>query len=123
MKSVLVGLSLCVLGFGIVGVSEAQTIPIGTNCTISWDANIEGDLAGYRVYGTQGGVTKTVDVAKPIVTTTCAALGTQSGGGLTIQVDAVDTVGNRSAKSGSVIANQDITGPAIPSGLTVTPNP
>jgi hypothetical protein len=120
MKKVLLAIALVC---GIVGVAEAQTVNVGTNCTITWNANIENDLAGYRVYGLQGGVTKTVDIAKPTVTTTCAALGTQAGGALTIQVDAVDLVGNRSPKSASVIANQDIAAPTQPSGLSVTPNP
>jgi len=108
---------------GMSSMTEAQTVSIGANCTITWSANIENDLAGYRVYGTQGVVTKTVDIVKPTAATTCAALGTQAGGALTIQVDAVDLVGNRSPKSAPVIANQDIVGPSQPTGLSVTSNP
>jgi hypothetical protein len=108
---------------GMAGMVQAQTVSIGANCTITWSANIENDLAGYRVYGTQGVVTKTVDIVKPTAATTCAALGTQAGGALTIQVDAVDLVGNRSPKSAPVIANQDIVGPSQPTGLSVTSNP
>ncbi len=105
------------------GVAEAQVLTVGANCTIKWTGNSEADLAGYRVYGTQGGITKTLDVVAPIATTTCAALGTQAGGTLSVQVDAVDFSGNRSARSVAVTVNQDIAGPAQPSGLTVTPNP
>lgn len=108
---------------GMIGMAEAQVQTVGANCAIRWTGNSEADLAGYRVYGTQGGVTKTLDVVSPVVTTTCAALGTQAGGTLSVQIDAVDLSGNRSAQSVAVTVNQDIAGPAQPSGLSVTPNP
>ena len=120
MKKLLLSVLLVL---GIVGMAEAQVSTVGANCTIRWTANTESDLAGYRVYGTQGGITNTLDVVSPVVTTTCAALGTQAGGPLSVQVDAVDLSGNRSVRSAAVTVNQDIAGPAQPSGLSVTPNP
>lgn len=125
MKKIMLAIAALVVVCGMAGMVEAQTVSIGTNCTISWTANTEADLAGYRVYGTQGGVTKTVDVAKPGTSTTCAALGTQAGGVLAVQIDASDLVGNRSVKSPAspVQATQDIAAPAQPVGLSVVPNP
>jgi hypothetical protein len=124
VKKILLAIAMLVSVCGMVGMAEAQ-VAIGTNCTISWNANTEPDLAGYRVYGTQGGVTKTLDVTKPVVSTTCVALGIGAGGPLAIQVDAVDLVGNRSVKSPAspVQAIQDIAGPGQPTGVSVVPNP
>ena len=121
MKKILLSIVVLVVVCGMAGMVEAQVV--GANCTISWNANTEVDLGGYRVYGTQGTLTKTIDVLKPIVSTTCGALGVQAGGALVVQVDAVDVVGNRSPKSVSVTVTQDIVAPLQPSGITVTPNP
>lgn len=114
---------------GSAGVAQAQSSQIvGANCLVVWNANQEPDLASYRVYGTltpAGGtaVSKTVDVLKPGTSTTCAALGLQTGGILSVQLDAVDQVGNRSAKTVPVVVTQDVQGPTQPTGLTVTPSP
>ena len=114
--------------------ANAQAVTVGPNCTIAWAANTEPDLAKYTVSGTlvplAGGVglTKTLDVPKPPITaatvsTTCAALGLQTGGTLSVQVEAVDLLNNRSVKSVLVTAVQDISAPAQPTGVTITPNP
>jgi hypothetical protein len=47
----------------------------------------------------------------------------QAGGVLSVDVDAVDLVGNRSVKAGPVVVTQDVSAPTQPSGLAVTPNP
>lgn len=113
----------------------AQVANVGANCGIRWTANAEIDLLSYRVYGTLTAaavgsvpVSKTIDVPKPTVVaptvaTTCAALGLTTGGTLSVQVDAVDTLGNRSPRSVAVSAIQDIVGPLQPTGLIITPNP
>lgn len=123
MKNIVLGFMLLCGMVGMNGIAEAQVVTIGSNCTIKWTASPDADVAGYRVYGVQGAVSKTLDVTAPTVATTCAALGTQAGGTLSVQVDAVDLVGNRSTRSAAVTVNQDIVGPAQPNGLSVTPNP
>jgi len=108
--------------------ANAQAVTVGANCTIAWAANTEADLATYRVYGTLTSVigvpiSKTLDAPKTATSTTCLALGLQSGGTLSVQVDAVDALGNRSPKSIVVTAVQDATGPTQPTGVTITPSP
>lgn len=111
----------------------AQGATVGANCAIAWPANTETDLASYRLYGTLQPavgtvIAKTLDIPKPVVaaptvSTTCAAIGLQTGGTLSFQLDAVDTLGNRSAKSLASVNTQDVSPPAQPGAITVTPNP
>lgn len=113
--------------------AQAQGATVGANCAISWPSNTETDLASYRLYGTLQPavgtlIAKTLDIVKPLVvaptvSTTCAALGLQTGGTLTLQVDAVDTLGNRSAKNAASVHTQDVSPPAQPGAITVTPSP
>lgn len=119
-------LVLCLLALSLP--ANAQAVTVGANCTIAWVANAEVDLATYRVYGTLtpavgAAISKTLDIAKASTSTTCLALGLQTGGTLSVQVDAVDAVGNRSPKSVVVTAVQDAAGPTQPSGVTITPSP
>lgn len=112
---------------------QAQGATVGANCAISWPANTEPDLASYRLYGSLQPaigllIARTLDLPKsltpsPTVSTTCAALGLQTGGTLTLQVDAVDTLGNRSLKSVASVHTQDVSPPAQPGLITVTPSP
>jgi len=118
---------LAALSLSVPGLAQTTAV-VGANCLIVWNANTESDLASYRVYGTltlAGGtaIQKTLDVLKPAVSTTCAALGLQSGGILSVQLDAVDQLGNRSAKSVPVIVTQDVSAPAQPTGVTISANP
>jgi hypothetical protein len=111
----------------------AQGATVGANCLITWPANTETDLASYRLYGTLQGagvnvISRTLDIPKPTVaaptvSTTCAAIGLQTGGTLTLQVDVVDTLGNRSVKSVASVNTQDVSPPAQPGAITVTPSP
>lgn len=132
MRGARVALVMGLLALGFAVEAPAQTV--GPNCTIRWNANAEVDLLSYRVYGGLQPpapaplIAKTLDVAKPpqggpTVSTTCAALGLTTGGVLSVQVDAVDTLGNRSPRSVIVTSNQDISSPAQPTGLVITPNP
>jgi hypothetical protein len=113
---------------------HAQGATVGPNCTVTWTANTEVDLASYRVYWTltpAAGtpVSGSLDILKPAVaaptmTTTCAALKVPAlGGALSFQIDAVDTLGNRGIKSVVSANTQDISPPGQPSGIVVTPNP
>jgi hypothetical protein len=127
MKQLIATFSIVLITL-LAGVAQAQSATVGANCAIGWTANTDADLASYRVYGTLTpaagvAVAKTIDIVKPTVATTCAALGLQTGGTLNVQVDAVDVLGNRSAKSVVVTAIQDIVAPAQPTGLTITPSP
>jgi hypothetical protein len=127
-----IGLVLVVLLMA-AGPTFAQGATVGANCAISWPSNTESDLASYRLYGTLQPavgalIAKTLDVPKPVVaaptvSTTCAALGLQTGGTLTLQVDAVDQLGNRSIKSVASVHTQDVSPPAQPGAITVTPSP
>lgn len=132
MMQLLLKLVAALLLFGTVMTvpSYAQAVTVGPNCNIVWTANAEADLATYRVYGALTNtavppvtLSKTIDIPKPTTTTTCAALGLSTGGSLSVQVDAVDALGNRSLKSVAVVAIQDVSPPAQPTGVTITPNP
>jgi hypothetical protein len=121
---------LALLTLLLATASHAQAVTVGPNCTVVWTANVEPDLATYRVYGTLTStavppvqIAKSIDVPKPTTSTTCAALGLTTGGNLSVQVDAVDALGNRSPKSIAVVAVQDVSPPAQPTGVTITPNP
>ena len=132
MKPITITFSLiCVLVLAVA--VQAQGVTVGSNCKIQWNSNTESDLAKYTVTGmltanTAGSVplTKAVDVLKPVATLatiniTCAQIGLTTGGTLSIQVEAVDALGNRSAKSSPVTALQDATGPTTPSGVVIVP--
>jgi hypothetical protein len=133
MKRIVAVVSLIVMCLISAGLATAQGATVGANCLITWPANTETDLASYRLYGVLQpavgtAISKTLDIAKPAVavptvSTTCAAIGLQTGGTLTFQVDAVDTLGNRSAKNVESVHTQDVSPPAQPGAITVTPNP
>jgi ribosomal protein L37AE/L43A len=133
MKRIVAMIGLCLVCVLSAGIATAQGATVGANCAISWPSNTESDLASYRLYGTLqpsvGNVlSRTIDIPKPAVaaptvSTTCAAIGLQTGGALTLQVDAVDTLGNRSAKSLASVNTQDVSPPAQPGAITVTPSP
>lgn len=75
--------------------------PIYTdNCTITWTANTEADLAGYKLYtrSTLGGADTLLSTTALITQTSCAAIGTAVGQHF-LSISAFDTSGNESAKS------------------------
>lgn len=129
--SVVIVTCAVLLSWAVTG--QAQGATVGANCVIAWPSNTETDLASYRVYGSLQPaigplISKTIDLVKPPVatptmSTTCAAIGLQTGGTLTLQVDAVDTLGNRSLKSVASVNTQDVSPPAQPGAMTVTPSP
>lgn len=131
----MVAVALLVGALIVAATAHAQVgIPIvGANCKIQWNSNTEADLAKYTVTAVLTppsgvAVTKLLDVPKPLVaaptvSTTCLAMGLNLGGTLTVQIEAVDTLGNRSVKSAVAMATQDVVAPTQPTGVTVTPNP
>jgi hypothetical protein len=134
-KKMILCVSMLILVMGLFSLPAlAQGATVGANCIIAWNANTETDLLNYRLYGTLQPpapgvlISKTLDVAKPpqggpTASTTCAAIGLTTGGTLGFQVDAVDTLGNRSIKSVLSTHTQDVSAPAQPTGMTVTPSP
>jgi len=82
--------------------------------TLTWNANIEPDLAGYKVHrGSSPGVYSTiVDVG--IALTYQVTLGS---GTYYFAVTAYDTSNNQSAFSNEVSTTVDLTPPAAPTGL------
>ncbi len=90
--------------------------------TLSWTANTEGDLAGYRVSrSTQAGGTYAVLTASLLTTPSYVDQTAQNGTTYYYVVQAVDTAAKASANSSEVAATpQDVTSPVAPSGLTPT---
>lgn len=90
------------LSAGVAGYSrEVHIVATGPTVTLTWDANIETDLAGYTVhYGTQSGVyTQTVNVGK---TTIWTLQNTTAGTSYYFVVTAINTSGVRSPFSNQV---------------------
>lgn len=96
-----------------------------TNITLSWDANTENDLAGYRVYrGTQTGgpYTQTGNdvLCGPNDTTCCELvdLGVPDGTYFWVAT-AFDVAGNESGYSNEVTDTLDSVAPAPPRELNI----
>ncbi|WP_370617222.1 choice-of-anchor D domain-containing protein [Mumia sp. Pv 4-285] len=88
---------------------------------LTWTANTESDLGGYRVYRSEtANVPTTGDgIAGVVPTASFADESVTNGTTYYYVVVAVDTHGNRSAASGSASATPvDTTPPAAPTGLT-----
>jgi chitodextrinase len=92
--------------------------PGDAQVALSWTANTESDLAGYRLYRDGVGV---YDGAAATFTDTTVTNGTA----YSYAVSAYDTSGNESAQSTAVQATPtapaDTTPPAVPTGLTAAP--
>lgn len=90
------------------------------NVTLAWDAVVDPDLAGYRVYrsGTSMGYNKATDkvcdVAK--TTLTCTVQNLPDGTHFFVAT-AYDTAGNESVYSNEVSTTLDSTPPAAPRNL------
>lgn len=97
------------------------TLLLGVGMQITWKANTDSDLAGYKVYyGTAIGVyTTSVDV-KNVLTYSVGNL--KEGSTYYVALTAYDTSGNESAKSAEAsITMPDVTPPAVPSAPTAVP--
>jgi hypothetical protein len=82
---------------------------------VSWNANTETDLAGYKVYyGTQSGAYGSpVDVGQA---TTCTIADVTGGATYYVAVSAYDTSGNESEKSAQVSASVPVADTTPPTG-------
>ena len=116
MKKLLFAL-LFVLAFGV------STALADSRVTFEWDANIEADLAGYRIYqaNESGG-----HVFDPNLAVATVSAGTETA---TIQLldgtyywvlVSYDTSGNESGPTAEVTETLDSEAPAVPTGWKVT---
>ncbi|MCK2222073.1 fibronectin type III domain-containing protein (plasmid) [Actinomadura sp. ATCC 31491] len=110
-----------VIGYGVTD-AQAPTTPAnlrttavaGTSVGVAWDASSDNvGVTGYGVY--LGGVKQGADQAG----LTATLSGLIAGQTYTVQVDAVDAAGNRSAKA-SLQVTTDGTPPSVPGNLRVT---
>ncbi|MER8046817.1 PA14 domain-containing protein [Streptomyces sp. NPDC094032] len=90
--------------------------------TLRWAANKEMDLAGYRVYRRTGtSPWSRISTAAPRTTTYFTDVPPFTGQVYVYEVRAVDKAGNESAGSADAsFTSLDQTGPAAPTGVTVT---
>ncbi|WP_405725117.1 PA14 domain-containing protein [Streptomyces sp. NBC_01537] len=110
----------------------APAVPTGAGVTyaketgqaaVSWAANTDADLAGYRVYRRAGTGTTWTKVSGTALLTSLTYTDTPPATGETYSyaVTTVDTSGNESAKSTeSSAASADRTPPGVPADVTVT---
>ena len=70
------------------------------NCTLTWNANTEADLAGYKFYtrATSGGADSLLGTVGLVTQTNCVTLGAAVGQHF-ISMSAYDTSGNESSKT------------------------
>ena len=90
------------------------------NCTLTWTARTEADLAGYRVlWGTTSGTYPNSQQLGRVTTTTCTALGITTAGTYYFVVRPFDNAGNVAANSNQ-IALTLATIPDPPTAPTIT---
>ncbi len=114
MKKIIFALILTLFFCGLVPCVNAATV------TLSWDANTESDLAGYKLHwGTESGVyANTIDV-KNVVTFKVSDL---PEGKLFFAATAYDTADNESGYSNEVTVTLNTVAPGNPTNLRVIIN-
>ena len=110
---------LILLCFASVAVA-APGDTISKSVRVSWDANTESDLAGYRIYHA-GSLLK--DVPDPLATSFEAVVENLTEGESIFNLTAYDTSGNESFFSNNAILVYDSTAPAVPSNVTIQTTP
>ncbi len=113
---------------------QAQTVLKTVQATLTWNANTETDLAGYKVYRGQGATacatTATlpalVDAAGAPITVTPTATPTfvdntfQSvDSTICYEITAYDTAGNESPRSNRAVASVNVNPPSAPQSLNL----
>jgi hypothetical protein len=109
---------------------QAPATPIGLTATagnkqvtLRWDANVESDLASYKVYGGTTPNPTSLLATVPAGTTTYIHTGLTNGTTYHYRVSAVDNAGNESNKTGEVTATSKLSSPQLlnyTQGNTVT---
>jgi len=122
-RGVIGGLRACALACLCLFASTAAPLFAATVVRLSWDANHESDLAGYRLrYGTSPGVYTQVQEAGSATSSEVWSL--DPGTTYYFVVHAFDSAGNESPASNSVSARPvEIIGPRPVVSLTDSPDP
>ena len=89
------------------------------NAVLTWTANNEADLAGYKIYRGLDGATPTFLAAVGVVTTWTDPNLPSVNSAVAYQLTAFDKAGNESFKSVSVSKVYDANPPVAPTGLAV----
>lgn len=88
--------------------------------TLTWNANTEPDLAGYKVYRGLGAAGPTLLTAVGKVVTYEDAGVPDVNQTVTYQLSAFDSKGNESAKCAPISITIDVSPPATPTGFAVS---
>ena len=89
------------------------------NAVLTWNANTETDLAGYKVYRGLDNATPTFLVSVGKVTTYTDSSLPSTNSSVTYRLTAFDNAGNESPLSVAVTKVYDANPPQAPSGLAV----
>ena len=92
------------------------------NAVLTWTANTEIDLAGYKIYRGLDGATPTLLTSVGKVTTWTDSSLPSTNSSVTYNLTAFDNAGNESVHSVSVTKVYDANPPGAPVGLTVVIN-
>lgn len=100
--------------------AQGEAAPFNGDCTLTWDANKESDLAGYRAWFTKGATQGTI-VNIPVSATPsvkCSQLGITTDGLYVFSVVAYDTAGTANASTAATISE---TRDSVPPDTSLTP--